>query len=201
MVSAPDAQWRIVFGTADGVHAQWVDIFERPPPFAGIVGGRVVVINGPSSSGKSTLIKELRARASAPWVGFDEPMLGSVDDGYLIWREQSPTLHHGFLAGIAALAKAGNYVAVAAGGHSQTWYDEAFDGVPTLRVGLDCALAELERREGTRHDVQGGLAASSLEVHEGWQYHLRFDTNAAAMGEIAGEVLSAVESLTDRNLV
>ena len=128
---------------------------------------------------------------------FDEPMFGSVDVGYLIWRERAEGLHRGFLEGIAALAHAGNCVAVAAGGHQQSMFDAAFVGVPTLRVGLDCNPAELARRERGRRDVPGGLAESSLDVHRGWHYHLRFDTTRIEVGHIADEALLAINANDD----
>jgi chloramphenicol 3-O phosphotransferase len=187
-----EREWRVVFGTADAIRIDWLSVFERPPIFDGIAGGRAVIVNGPSSAGKSTVLRELRSRGAVPWVVFDEPMFGAVDVGYLIWRDRAPGLHRGFVDGIAALARAGNCVALAAGGHPASLFDAAFSGVTTVRVGLDCDAAELDRREGTRRDVAGGLAAASVAVHDGWMYDLRFDTAMCGAAEIAAEVLEAI---------
>lgn len=188
-----DLEWRVVFGTSDATRIDWLSVFQRPPVFAGVVGGRAVIVNGPSSAGKSTVLNELRSRSSVPWIVFDEPMFGAVDVEYLIWRDRAEVLHRGFLDGIAALARAGNCVAVAAGGRPQSMFDAAFAGVPTLRVGLDCDPVELARRERRRRDVPGGLAEASLDVHDGWQYYLRFDTTTNEVGSIADEVLSGAD--------
>jgi chloramphenicol 3-O phosphotransferase len=187
-------EWRVVFGSQDCATVDWVSIFERPSPFAGVASGRAVVVNGPSSAGKSTVLAELQSQSELPWVVFDEPFLGSVKQQYLIWRDRSAVLHRGFVEGIAALARAGNCVAVAAGGHPQSVFDAALAGVPTIRVGLYCATDELVKRERARRDVPGGLALGSLDVHDGWQYDLTFDTTTQRARDIAAIVLHAVDA-------
>ena len=191
-------EWRVVFGIEEGPRVGWVSVFRRVAPFEGVAKGRAVVVNGPSSVGKSTLLEELQARSDVPWVVFDEPTFGAVKIEYLIWREQCEVLHRGFVDGIAALARAGNCVAVAAGGHPQSLFDAALVGVPTVRVGLYCAVAELIRREQGRRDVPGGLAVSSLDVHGGWEYQLSFDTTTDSISDIATQVLLAADALSEQ---
>ena len=195
VASTDSSEWRVVFATADGRRVDWLRVYERPPLFTGVAGGRAVIVNGPSSSGKSSLLAQIRDRSDVPWVVFDEPMFGDVKVEYLIWRQRADVLHRGFLDGIAELARAGNCVALAAGGHAQSTFDAAFAGVPTIRVGLDCDPAELVRRERTRRDVAGGLAESSLDVHVGWRYDNRFDTSVVRAAEIADALLDAVERM------
>lgn len=187
-----ELEWRVVFGSADGEQVDWLEVFRRPPVFTGVTGGLALIVNGPSSAGKSTVLREVRARSAIPWVVFDEPMFGTVDVEYLIWRDRAEVLHRGFIDGMSGLARAGNCVAVAAGGHPQSMFDAAFVGVPTLRVGLDCSSAELARRERRRRDVPGGWAEASVAVHDGWQYHLRFDTATTEAGRIATEALGVL---------
>ncbi|MDP2289788.1 MAG: hypothetical protein Q8M22_01280 [Actinomycetota bacterium] len=187
-----DDEWRVVFASADGARVDWLEVFHRPPAFSGVTGGLALVVNGPSSAGKSSVLREVRAHSAIPWVVFDEPMFGLVDVEYLIWRDRAEVLHRGFLDGMGALALAGNCVATSAGGHPQSWFDAAFAGVPTLRVGLDCNSVELARRERGRRDVPGGWAHASLTVHEGWQYHLRFDTAVTDAAQIATQALEVL---------
>src|SRR6185369_5792309 len=97
--------WRVVIGCEDGVSAKWVAVFRRPTPFAGVAGGCAVVINGPSSSGKSALLAAIAEHSTDPWVAFDEPFFGTVAVERLIWRDDAPTLHRGFLDGIGSLAR------------------------------------------------------------------------------------------------
>jgi len=44
---------------------------------------------------------------------------------------------------------------------------------------------------------RGGLAESSLEVHVGWQYDVRFDTGRTSAGDIADAVLEAVAAIAE----
>ena len=189
---AADHEWRVVIGSDDMTAVQWVHTFARPQQFVGVRGGRAVVLNGPSSAGKSTLLDALRDRTADAWVVFDEPMFGSVRSEYLIWPERAPLLHDGFLQGIAALARAGNQVALAAGGLPHERFRQSFEGVPTVWVGLDCPDDERRRREATRRDVPGGLSDSSPHIHEGWEYDLRFDTSVVPLDDMVRGIVERV---------
>jgi chloramphenicol 3-O-phosphotransferase len=196
LVRTSDDEWRLVFFSADGRHVDAVAVFRRPPRFEGVPGGRAVVVNGPSGAGKSMLIQSLQARGSEPWIVFDEPTIGHVDQAYLIWRDRAPVMHRGFLEAIAAVARAGNYVATSAAGLGQAIFDDVFAGVPLIRVGLECDLATLLQREGGRDGRRGGLAAASLDDHRGWDYHATFDTTQLTSDQMAAEVLDLVANLT-----
>jgi chloramphenicol 3-O-phosphotransferase len=184
-LTAGDEQWRVVFGCSSSAGTgaagpaavvDWLDVFERPAHFDGVAGGRAVVVNGPSGAGKSTLLRALQRTAHGPLVVFDEPEhIGTVRPEYLIWRDRAPGLHRGYLDAIAALARAGNQVAVSAAGHRQADFLDAFADVPMLAVGLTCELDVLLHRE-RRTGRWGGIAAGSLDVHDDWVYDLEFDT-------------------------
>ena len=194
-VRAQEDEWRIVYGIDDDELVDWLSVYRRPHPFDGVVGGRAVIVNGASGAGKSWLLDALQRQSQFPWVVFDEPVLGSVNQSYLIWRDQAGVLHRGFLEGIAALARAGNLVAVAAAGHPQSLFEEVFAGVVVLFVGLDCDIDTLLARERGREGRWAGLAAASVGVHEGWSYRLTFDTAHWSSDDIAGEVLRAVDEM------
>jgi chloramphenicol 3-O-phosphotransferase len=150
----------------------------------------VVVVNGPSGSGKSTLLGAIAELSDAPWVTFDEPILGSTDPSVLVWPERAPTIHTGFLDGISAVAAAGNAVAAAAGGHSQERFRASLRDIRTVYVGLDCPMPVLLEREHGREGRWGGLARQSANAHEGWSYDLRVDTSRTSPHEAAGAVLA-----------
>jgi len=194
VVSTADGeQYRIVYLTSDGEHLDAVSIFRRPPVYDGVAGGRVVVVNGPSGSGKSSLLTALAdCSGGRPWVLFDEPVMGAVDQGYLIWRDRAPVLHRGFLDAIAALARRGNLVGLSAAGHPPAVIDDTFRGVAVVRVGLDCDVPTLLARERGREGRWGGLVAASLGVHEGWRYDARYDTAHVPPETIARDVLRLV---------
>lgn len=193
VLSAGGREWRVVLGTDDGVTVRYFHAVEKPRRFDGVPGGRAVILNGPSSAGKSTLMQQLQADATTPWVMFDELSFGSVPSGYLIWRDTAGPLRRGFLAGIAALAAEGNQVVLSAGGFPQQDFVNAFAAVPTLYVGLDCALDVLVERQRGRDDRWGGLAEGSLGCHDGWRYDVRLDSGRASPGELAAEIFRALE--------
>lgn len=190
VVTAHDRQWRVVFATGLTDVVQWLDVYERPARFDGVPGGLAIVVNGPSGAGKSTLMQALQRVATFPLVVLDEPEhIGTVQQGYLIWRDRAPTLHRGYLAAIAALARAGNHVAVSAAGHTCDEFAHAFGDVPIFTVGLTCDLDVLVDRE-RRTGRWAGIAAASLGVHDGWTYDVRFDTtNGPDPLDLARDVL------------
>lgn len=195
VVTAGESQWRIVFGCSPETVINWLDVFERPNLSDGASGGRAILINGPSGAGKSTLMRALQQIATEPLVIFDEPEhIGAVQPKYLIWRDRAPALHRGYLDAIAALARAGNTVALPAAGHRQAEFVDAFGEVPIRTIGLTCQLEVLVERE-RRSGRWGGIAAESLGVHEGWTYDIEFDTtHAPAPLELARQILDGLGS-------
>ena len=138
-------------------------------------------------------MRSLQSVASFPLVVLDEPeQIGVVQPGYLIWRDSAPALHRGYLAGIAALAGAGNHVALSAAGHTHGQIYNAFSGIQVTRVGLRCDLDVLVDRE-QRSGRWAGIAAQSLGVHDGWTYDLEMDTtNDPDPLELARQVLPLI---------
>jgi chloramphenicol 3-O-phosphotransferase len=127
-------------------------------------------------------------------VVLDEPeQIGTVQPGYLIWRDRAPSLRRGYLATIAALACVGNYVALSAAGHPHHEIVDAFDGTSVVHVGLTCEFDVLHERE-RRTGRWAGIAAESLGVHDGWTYDLEFDTtNCPEPLLLAQRVLDQIE--------
>jgi chloramphenicol 3-O-phosphotransferase len=185
-VVAGDREWRLASSIdEDGVHS--ATVLERPSAFVGRSGGRAVIVNGPSSAGKSATMAAVVERASTPWVAFDELSFGNVGLRFLVWPEMSPTLRPGFVAGIVALAAAGNQV-ITTGGRPGT-FAPLRDAVPTLVVGLDCPMDVRVARQAARTDRWGGLTESSDDAHAGWVYDVRFDTSALSAEAIADRVI------------
>ncbi len=62
------SRWAVVAGLdgQDRVLSLWVQ--REPAAFTGVSGGLVVVLNGPSISGKSTLATAIQQAAGTPWI-------------------------------------------------------------------------------------------------------------------------------------
>ncbi|HVM06886.1 MAG TPA: hypothetical protein VM345_00355 [Acidimicrobiales bacterium] len=190
-VVSGDREWRIACSIdGEGVHS--ASAFARPAPFQGVAGGRAVIITGPSSAGKTTVMRAVVDTALTPWVMFDELFFGTVAWPFLIWPDQSPTLRRGFIAGIAALASAGNQVILTSGAASPEELDPIVRSVPTVIVGLDCPLEVRIARQQARADRWGGLTEESDDSHAGWVLDARFDTDRLSSLEVAGAILELV---------
>lgn len=188
-------RWRVVYFLDNAESVTDVSVWRQPPVFEPI-RGMAVVVNGPSGSGKSSLMRAVLEADPRPWVVFDEPWLGEVRQEYLIWPETAPQLHDGYLRGIAALVDIGNLVLVSAAGRRFDSISAASANVATLMVGLYCPLDELIQREHGRDGRAGGLSEASLGDHAGWPYNLTFDTTNLAPHSIATSVLNAVDRET-----
>lgn len=187
-VTAGEREWRVVLSIdEDGIHS--AAAIEKPAVFPGVPGGRAVIVNGPSSAGKTTVMTAVVESALTPWVMFDELTFGSLNWAFLIWRDTAPTLAPGFAAGITALASAGNQVILT--GTVRSLLEPLRASVPTLSVGLDCPLDVLIERQSGRDDRWGGLTEETQRAHDGWTYDLRFDTSQVSPSQIAAEILRA----------
>jgi chloramphenicol 3-O phosphotransferase len=191
-VVAAEREWRIVC-SIDGAGVHSASAFERPAPFDGVPGGRAVILTGPSSAGKTTVMQAVLDVADTPWVVFDELSFGTVAWPFLIWPDRSPKLRAGFIAGITALAAAGNQVILTGGGAAGSEELQPLIGaVPTLIVGLDCPLETRVARQLARDDRWGGLTEESDDSHRGWTLDVRFDTSALTADDVARRILQLV---------
>lgn len=127
-------------------HIESVTIFERPETFRGRGFGLVIVLNGPSSVGKSSLMRAFADRASTPFACLDEPWFGRLPTRFLAWPETLGPHVEGVLAALAAAADLGNQFIVSAAGMPQDQFQDALRAVATLYVGLDAPLDVLVRR-------------------------------------------------------
>ena len=171
--------------------------YERPPMFHGRPSGLVVVVNGPSSVGKSSLMAAFADTASAPWACLDEPMVGRLATKFLAWPATAGPVTDGFLAALAAAARAGNQFIVSAAGIEQDRFRRALVGVPTVYVGLDAPLRVLLERQLSQADKFGGLAEESVDIHDDSAYDLRIDTSSSEPSDAArvlAEFLDTVDT-------
>ena len=157
---------------------------------------QVVVVNGGSSAGKSGIVRCLQAVLPEPWlaVGVDlliEAMPASMQqsesgivfgaDGGIDVGERFRTLEAAWLAGVAAMARAGARVIVddvfLGGAASQQRMRAALDGLAVLWVGVRCAGPVAAGREIARGDRVRGMAAAQADlVHAGVSYDVEVDT-------------------------
>ena len=166
--------------------------------------GKVILLNGPSSSGKSSIARELQARLPTLFLhlSFDHLRdsgvlpLERIQSGELDWSKSREAFFIGFERAVAALAAAGNNLIVDHIVETRECLgrlNEALSGIDVFFVGVHCPLDELERREAARGDRRlGDARRDHFSVHQHCTYDLEVDgtlspeQNAAKIIEALG---------------
>jgi chloramphenicol 3-O phosphotransferase len=162
-----------------------------------------IVLNGTSSSGKSTIARVIQRQAGFPVVHvaldaftdmFDWTSIKDAEVGAECHRAGVANLH-AFL-GIAAADK---YLIVVDHVFEQrAWYEASRHALKDRRivlVGVRCPLAVAESREAVRGNRRIGLAKHQFErVHEGMSYDLEVDTSLQTPAQCAQSILRLVSA-------
>jgi chloramphenicol 3-O phosphotransferase len=176
------------------------------------MGTDVIVLNGGSSSGKSSMARCLQIVLPRPWLtlGVDtliEAMPPELEgqgagltfdaDGGVAVGPEFRRLEAAWYGGIGAMARAGVGVIVddvfLGGGVSQDRLQSALEAVDVLWVAVHCDPTVATEREGRRSDRIPGMAASQAEiVHHGVRYDVEVDTTSASPMECARTVAAHV---------
>lgn len=166
------------------------------------MSGKIILINGASSSGKSTLSKALQEALDEPFWHFSIDHLREsktlptrrIERGDFSWANMRPRFFEGFHRCLPALAGAGNNLIVEHIIETEEWMRRL---VQLLRpcdvffLGLHCPLPELERREIERGDRRIGEARQDYQVtHTFGIYDLEIETTAP-LKENVDRVVSA----------
>ncbi|MDT8911958.1 phosphotransferase-like protein [Amycolatopsis sp. PS_44_ISF1] len=168
--------------------------------------GRVVLLNGPSSAGKSSIGRAMLARLADPWffVPVDgisgmrstrhTRVLGPAEIDEMLRRTRL-----GYHRTVAALASAGNDV-IMDYPLSEPWRLEdlldVLTGYDVTLAHVRCSAAELERRERVRGDRPLGLAASQTQVFAHDDHDIVVDTTHHGAGHCASEIVRRLDGLS-----
>jgi chloramphenicol 3-O phosphotransferase len=131
--------------------------------------GKIIIINGPSSSGKTTLALALQKRIDVPFIRFSFDLfldhkalpLEQMRNGTFSWELMRPSVFRGLHQCLPALATAGNNIIFDHIIETKVWryhLISLISEIDVFFVGLHCSLAELERRELQRGDRRKGEA-------------------------------------------
>lgn len=168
--------------------------------------GKIILLNGPSSSGKSTLCKAIQAQIDQPFLQFSldffmfktEVLPRRWDEkGEFSWKALRPQVFEGFYNCLPALARAGNNLIVEQITETQNQLHmlvERLEGFEVFYVGVHCPLPELIRREQLRGDRGTGDAKRDFEtVHSFSNYDFEVDSMLPA-SENADRIIAAWKS-------
>jgi chloramphenicol 3-O phosphotransferase len=179
------------------------------------MGPRVIVLNGVSSSGKTTLARSLQAILTSPWLllGIDDLIRampdGGLEDGSLLQIGDTGEVHLGpgwpalaasWYRGVAAIAADGTGVIVdevfLSGRTNQDRLRAAFTGLAVFWVGVHCDGDIARAREARRPDRVPGMAESQgARVHDGVVYDMTVDTSHASPESCAAQILSRMAAM------
>jgi chloramphenicol 3-O phosphotransferase len=163
---------------------------------------QLIVLNGASSSGKTVLCKKLQEVLSEPYIHLEEDcfVFNTYHDRFLA-GDLGPVIFRrtmlGYYRSLKAFLSADQNVLADTGFYSPELLAEFVRELLTERVwlvGVQCDLAELERRERLRGDRQIGLAKEQrLSIHAGVAYDIEVDTSTATVAECAAAIKAMVE--------
>ena len=173
--------------------------------------GRVVVLNGGSSAGKTTLGRKLQSSLAGSWLllGIDlfiwtlpTEMIGDPDgllrnEGVITRGSRYMSLWTGFQMAVAALARGGVDVllddVMLEGSVDQRRWDHALHNVDVHWVGVRCAPDTAAAREAERADRPIGIARhQAVSVHEGVRYDQELDTGVLGVTQSVNAVAEAL---------
>ncbi|MDG4825949.1 AAA family ATPase [Asanoa sp. WMMD1127] len=167
--------------------------------------GRVILLNGTSSSGKTSVGRALLPLLPDPWFFVPADAIGAMrstvhtrvlDDAEIDVMLRRTRL--GYHRAVAALASAGNDV-IMDYPLSEPWrladLLATLDGYDVTLVDVRCSPDVLERRERERGDRPVGLARSQTAVYAHGDPDLTVDTTDTSPADCAKAIAAALDSL------
>ena len=160
----------------------------------------IIVLNGVSSSGKSTLAKEI-TKLRPDFFAF------SIDDYDIVIEKMedranqrliSVETEHFYYRNVAMFSDRGVHLILDQILHDplivQNFY-ETLNGYPILLVGVHCPTEELASREKARGNRQIGQAIAQLSfVHQQEYYDVEVNTYTNSIMECAQNIVDRLES-------
>jgi chloramphenicol 3-O phosphotransferase len=181
---------------------------------------QIILLNGGSSSGKTSIATSLQELLPTTWLRFSIDDLVEALPASLFTRSEGLTfgedgevrpgpefqqLEAAWMQGIAAMARAGANVIIddvfLSGVAARDRWQTALAGLSVLWVGVRCDPQVAAAREQARQDRNVGMAAAQAQiVHVGMQYDLEVDTTAMAPRDCAQRIAERVtERVSERD--
>ena len=166
--------------------------------------GRIILLNGASSSGKSSIGRALLPLLADPWffVPADAiaEMRSTVHTRVLDETDISEMLRRtrlGYHRAVAALTSAGNHV-IMDYPLSEQWRMTdlltTLAGYDVTLVEVRCSAEELKRRERDRGDRPLGLAESQTVVYAHGEFDIAVDTTNTGPDECARMIVRGLDA-------
>jgi chloramphenicol 3-O phosphotransferase len=174
-----------------------------------VSAGRVIVLNGTSSVGKTTLGRALQAQLDGIWLLFGIDTLiealpwrlyGTADghtinaDGTIDTGPVFTDAQRRWRRAVASLARDGADLildeVLLRGAAEQAEWREALRGLDVTWIAVRCDVEVAAAREAARGNRSVGMArAQATAVHEGVQYDLEVDTTSSSPDDLAAQIV------------
>lgn len=171
---------------------------------SGSSNGQVVLLNGVSSSGKTTIARQLLDDFETPWFHMAGDMFGAMrserrtheldaaDIAAVLRRTRA-----GFHRAVAGMVKVGNNIVM---DHvlSEPWRLQdmlaVMDGIDVVFVGVHCSAEALRRREQLRGDRPMGTAINQVAAtHAHNTYDVEVDTSTTTVEACSATIKTFVQ--------
>jgi chloramphenicol 3-O phosphotransferase len=173
--------------------------------------GKIIILNGTSSSGKTSIVQALREILDEPYLdaGIDK-FIWMLPERYLdrpLWDEvlglatQAGSVGYRLISGmhqaIAALSRTGNNVLADHVLVEPRWLQECatlFSELPAFLVAVHCPMEVLEQRQRARKNRTWGQASAQFSlVHAYGIYDLEVDTSISSAKECALQIKARLQ--------
>lgn len=167
----------------------------------------VVVLNGTSSSGKTTIARAFQELAPERFLNFSidsilftlpASALDRITSGADLSDLDIPRLVRAYYSCVRQLLELGHNLVI--DNAITTEYQagalrEAVEGHRVLMVGLDCPAEVLAQRERERGDRRAGMAvAQHARIHTLLKYDLMIDSAGESARDAAAKIVAALQS-------
>lgn len=172
----------------------------------------VIVLNGPSSSGKTGIARCLQSVLPGEWLTFGiDTLLAAMSvqthttgqgvrigkDGRITVGPAFPPLQAAWQAGLATMVRAGARLILdevfLGGATEQARWRDVLAGLDVLWVGVSCAPEAARGREIARGDRVPGMADWQQDVvHVGVEYDIMIDTTSTESIDCARRIAAHV---------
>lgn len=157
--------------------------------------GKVIILNGASSAGKTTTAKMIQSLSAQPYLLCALDAFWDMTPPHIpAGSKNFPHLKLALVKSVKALAETGHNVVVDIVFCGQKTYQEfnnELSELETLMVKVTCPIDKLKQREVDRGDRRIGLAESQLHnVHQGVIYHLEINTDKSSPEQCAHKIFN-----------
>lgn len=169
--------------------------------------GKIIIINGPSSSGKTTLALALQNQFEFPFLRFSFDVfmennvlpMEQIKNGTFAWSSMRPSVFNGFHQCLPVLAATGNNLIIDHIIETKSWMInliELLSEYDVYFVGLHCSLPELERREIQRGNRRTGEARADFEIVHSFAF---YDLVLSSEDSLEGNVVTLIAAWNNRS--